>query len=124
MSNFTPLVNKQYEFEGDTVKVRFARLKRKHMFKLMPLIQQARDAVGEDGDKSKMAEFSTEMLGSMLDLLPSYVEEIDGLTDKAGNAISIDTVADDTYFIDLAGDIAMDILDASMVLKGADAKKS
>ena len=123
MSNFTPLVNKQYEFESDTVKVKFKRLKRKAMFKLMPLIQEARASAGEGGDKAKLVEFSTEMLGSMLDLLPEYVEEIDGLEDAEGNPITIDTVADDTYFIDLAGDIAMDILDASMVLKGGDAKK-
>ena len=118
MSNFTPLVAKQYEFEGDTVKVSFARLKRKDMLKLMPIIQRMQRAE----DDAQKGEAIAEMLTDSLKLLPDYVVEFEGLTDSHGNQIDIETVADDMYFMQLASDIVGDLMNESAVGMGGDAK--
>jgi hypothetical protein len=112
MSNFTPLVKKQYDFEGDTVTVRFARMRRKHMLKMIPKIQSAQD------DQDKVVD----VLNDLLEMLPEYVKEFDGLTNAAGEPVTIDVVADDMYFSGLASDIAMDVLNESSAFEGASAK--
>lgn len=117
MSNFTPLVNKEYIHGDDTVTVSFARFKRKDMLNLMPLVQRLGKAKAKKDDAT-VAEVTPEILNLSLGLLPEYVKTFTGLRAADGEPISIETVAEEMYFIDLASDIAMDIMDASIVLQG------
>lgn len=122
MSNFTPLVSKEYEFGGDKVQVTFARFKRKHMLEMMPFMAQVRTA--RENDDSQAASVATnQTLNLTIGVLPEYVKTLTGLKDTEGNEIGIEVVADEMYFIDLAADIAMDILNESVVLDAKNAKK-
>lgn len=118
MSNFTPLVAKQYEFDGDKIHIKFSRLKRKDMLKLMPSIQKMQNT----DDDVRKGEAIAEMVNEGLTFLPEYVKEINGLVDAEGNPIGIDVVADDMYFMQLAAEIIRDIMSESSLSLGADAK--
>ena len=119
MSNFTPLVVKKYDFEGDSITVTFARLKRKHMLELMPLVQKL-SAIKEDAALKQAA--ITDLLNVALDFLPDYVKSIVGLVDSQGAEMDIDVVADEIYFVNLATDIVMDVLNESMAMDGKTGK--
>jgi hypothetical protein len=114
MSNFTPLVEKEYEFEGDTVKVEFARLRREDVMALMPLMR----------NMSTDAENMPAAIGMMIDLLPKYIRSMKGLKNADGEALDVETLAGEVYFLDLATDIATDMFDSSMVMRGGDAAKN
>ena len=118
MSKFTPLVKKEYEFEGDKVVVNFRRLQRGDMIKLMPLIQKQRDA----GDKGMRLEVIGEFMTEISDMVPKYVTGMSGLTAEDGTEISVETMAAEVYFLDLQTSIAMDLLNESMVGGGSAAK--
>lgn len=118
MSNFTPLVAKQYEFDGDKVHIKFSRLKRKDMLKLMPSIQKMQ----RTDDEATTAEAIGEMLADSLEFLPKYVKEINGLVDADGNPVGIETVSEDMYFVELATKIVTDLMSESSLGMGADAK--
>lgn len=119
MSNFTPLVNKTYEFEGDNVNVSFSRLKRKHMLSVMPHLSKLKD-VGdiEDLDQEKIDSMN-DLLNDIIDSLPEYVTAFDGLADSTGAQLEINTVVEDFYFMKLAMQIALDIIkESSPVTEG------
>lgn len=118
MSNFTPLVEKEYEWQGDKITAHFARFKRKDMLSLMPAIQELNKAE----DEGARAMGISNVLNLSLGLLPKYVKVFDGLKTKDGLDISIETVAEEMYFVDLAMEIAMDMLQESLVLMGQGAK--
>ena len=121
MSNFTPLVEKIHTFEGDEIRVTFSRLRRKHILKLMPLIQSL-DHANSKKDKSKVDVIQSDLLGQILEILPEHIKEFTGLKDKDGNAISFDTVADDTYFLNLSTDIGMQLIEESLPMMGSKGK--
>ena len=118
MSNFTPLVAKQYEFDGDKVHVKFSRLKRKDMLKLMPAIQRMQKAE----DDEKKSEAIGELINESLCFLPEYVREMNGLVDAEGKPIGIETVAEDMYFVELATSIIGDLMNESSIGMGEAAK--
>ena len=121
MSNFTPLVKKEYEFEGDKVWVTFARLKRKDMLKILPLVSSLQNMDDTDPQKKQIA--TAEVMGGMLNIIPEYVRKIEGLKDTEGNDIAVETVMDEVYFMALASQIVMDILNKSVVLDGGEQGK-
>lgn len=112
MSNFTPLVSKDYEFEGDSVHVSFSRLKRKHMLNAIPAFKAVADAE-EAGDDEAKLEAMNDFLGGIIDVIPEYVNRFEGLSDTAGNEVSITTVVNEFYFMKLASQICMDIVKES-----------
>ena len=114
MSRFTPLVRKEYEFQGDTVKIAFKRLTRRHVLGLMPKVNAMQD---DDGGAAQ-----NEMVNDLIDLLPEYVVEFEGLKDENGEPIKFDTVVAEMYFIELVTDIGLDLMNASMVMDGPEAK--
>ena len=109
MSNFTPLVSKTYEFEGDTVRVEFKRLKRKHMLNAIPALKRLQESDGDEAQLEKVNEFVNEII----DVIPEYIEVFDGLLDNQGQPITIETVIDDFYFLKLASQISMDMVKES-----------
>lgn len=112
MSNFTPLVEKEYEFEGDNVKIRFARLKRVHMLRALPAFYEIADKTDDENFLSKAGH----LLGDIIDEIPGYVKEFEGLKDANGEPVSIMTVCEDFYFTRLAMQIAMDMVKESAPL--------
>ena len=115
MSNFTPLVNKQYEYDGDTIHVTFSRLLRKDMLNVLPAFLRLNKA--EEGS-DEYAEGINDVLNEIADILPGYVKEFTGLNDTEGNAIDIDTVVNEMYFMRLCSLIALDVIAESGIPQG------
>ncbi len=115
MSNFTPLVTKTYDFDGDKVTVIFARLKRKDMLAVLPAYKRLNDA---DENSAEKAEAINDILNGIADSLPGYVKELTGLNDSKGNAITIETVVDEMYFMKLSSLIAADMMAESSIPGG------
>ena len=121
MSNFTPLVTKQYEFEGDQVTVVFSRLKRKHMIAIMPALaefESIREEAGDNSPKLAQSAAMTTILELLVDKLPEYVKDFSGLRDKDGNAIEFNLVVDETYFMKLVTEMAIDLVTESTFNQG------
>ena len=117
MSNFTPLVEKEYEFDGDTVKVLFSRMLRKDMLTVLPTFLKLSKA--EEGTD----EFNlliNDVLNTLVDILPGSIKSLEGLTDSKGEPISIETVTSEMYFMQLTVMIAMDLIKESGVPGGKD----
>jgi len=121
MSNFTPLVKKEFEFEGDKVWVTFSRLRRKDMLELIPLLGSLKTVDGgeETEEKRRVTAQAIEM---MYGLLPTYIQKMDGLKDTEGNDISVETLSTEVYFMALATDIVLAVLNESIVLDGSKGK--
>jgi len=115
MSNFTPTVSKQYEFDGDTVNVVFSRLLRKDMLTVLPIFLKLNKA---EEDTDEYREGINDILNALADVLPNYVVSLDGMNDKAGKAITIDQVVNEMYFMQLCALIAMDLIQESGVPGG------
>jgi hypothetical protein len=103
MSNFTPLVDHEFEFQGDTVKVRYARLKRTEMLKVLPLFKKLAESEDQQDGVNEILEL-------LIDSIPEYVKEFSGLLDANGNPVTIDVVIADFYFLQLAAQIAMQMI--------------
>lgn len=112
MSNFTPLVTQEYEFEGDKVSITFSRLKRKDMLDAMPALKKLTDAKDAE-DKDAEREAINDVLNSIVSIVPGYVKSFSGLVDTEGKDIPIKTVCEEFYFMALAANIATGILEAS-----------
>jgi len=115
MSNFTPLVDKEYEFDGDTIKVTFSRLLRKDMLNVLPAFLSLSKA--EEGGEV-YTESINEVLNNIADILPGYVKEFSGLNDSKGDPIDIETVVNEMYFMRLCSLIALDVIAESGVPGG------
>ena len=117
MSQFTPQVSHEVEFEGDVVTMKIRRMQRKDFQRLMPYMR-------EESDKITMS-FSdkVEFGGVMFDLLPEYVSDFQGLMDAGGQPLAFDTIAGEVYFNDLLQDIATKLFSISR-LSGDEAKNS
>ena len=121
MSNFTPQVTKEYEFDGDTVKVTFSRLKRKDMMATLPAMRKlSLLRVNED---SEVTEEQTDVINTILDdlsdVVPNYITSIEGLTDTEGHPLGADIVMTDMYFMRLSALIIMDLIkESSLAMEG------
>ena len=115
MSNFTPLVERTYEFEGDTVKVVFSRLRRKDMLAAMPAFKRLNDL---DEDAPERMEAVNDILNDIADSLPNYVKEVSGLTASDGSAVDIKTIVEEMYFMKLCAEIATDVMSESSAQGG------
>lgn len=111
MSGFTPLVKKTYVFEGDDIEIQFKRLKRKHMIKMFEPVQQYSNKVdaGEDVSTETIS-----LLNIMMDFGEEYIVVLQGLKDTEGNDISKAELFNETYFLEIASEVMMDILEASL----------
>ena len=124
MSNFTPLVIQEYEFEGDKVSIQFSRLKRKDMIDAMPALKRMSDAKPDEGEdatveqEEALSEAINDVLNSIVDVIPGYVSEFTGLNDTEGNPVPIETVCAEFYFMKLAIKIAVGVMEASAGKEG------
>lgn len=111
MSGYTQLVKKTFVFEGDNVEVQFRRMKRKHMLKLIPLINRYNKLQTEGEDAN---EALSDLIQEVMDIGGEYVSYITGLKDAEGNEVSKDQVFDEMYFTELGAEISMSLLEASL----------
>jgi len=117
MSNFTPLVSKEYEFDGDKVVVSFTRLRRKDMLKVLPAFKKIQDSNQVEGEPMTegFAEGINDILNDVAELIPNYVKEFTGLYDTDSTPITIETVVNELYFAKLSGMIVTDLIKESGV---------
>ncbi len=115
MSNFTPLVEREYDFDGDHIKVTFARLTRKDMLASMPAFLKLDKA--EEGSDDYNAAIN-DVLNNISDSMPNYIRSFEGLTNAEGEQITIDTVVNEMYFMVLCAQIATDMMKESSVTGG------
>lgn len=101
MSNFTPTVPFTTNFDGDTVSMDLARLKRKHVIIVAPFMK----GVAKDG--TAVIEFGTELSYSnaMIKILPEVVFNFNGLVTADSTLISLEDAINETYFSALIGAI-------------------
>ncbi len=111
MSNFTPLVEHEFEFQGDVVKTTYSRLKRNDMLKVLPLMKSLKD-------DSENQEVINEILELLIDSIPGYITTFSGLKDADGNNIEIETVVEEFYFLTLAAQIALQMIKDSSATAG------
>jgi len=122
MSKFTKHIKRTYEFDGDTVEVVMARMKRKDAVKIAPKMGQP----NEEGDITMTVEQSIKFTDESADMLAKYVVSLDGLKEEDGTPIDKDALLGEegpVYFLELLSKMFADLLNASFVKKD-DAKKS
>lgn len=94
MGNFTPKVKFTTEFDGDTISMELARLKRKHVVALSPFMKES-DAEGNTTmsfeDQAKFAE-------ALTGVLPEVVFNFSGVTTSDGQPVSLETVISEAYY--------------------------
>ena len=101
MSNFTPKVKFETGFDGDQISMQLRRLKQVDAVKVAPYM------IPENDGTVKMSfENQLKFTEVMLDLLPNYIEDFQGLFDADGNVISLEDAIAETYFQELIGRIA------------------
>ena len=111
MSSYTKSIKCEFEFEGDKVNITMGRMNRKDAMSLMPFF-------GDPGPDGKIAMNFTsqmEMLDAASDLLPKYIKSMTGLKDEDGEDISIKTICEEAYFLNLISEIIAELVDASFL---------
>ena len=114
MSNFLPLVNKKYEFEGDTVTVSFSRLTRQQMLAITPFLPT------KDGGGQTIEE-QLKLMDATINALETNIDIFTGLKDSNGGALTFEAIVNQAYFTTFVSGIAGDLLKESSV---EDEKKS
>ena len=116
MSNYSPLVDFEIEFEGDTIKMRLKQLTRDVFLAWMPHLSN----VDENGALS--AEATLKLIAEAGDVLPKFVKDFKGLKDADGNAVGIDVVVSEVYFMQLMSDIVRKLIEISQVSDAQEGK--
>ena len=111
MGQFTKLVKRTFEFDDEKVTVTFARLRRKDMMKIVPLVAKLNQ---EKPDGDNAVSIAEHFLGDFSDRLVDYIKEINGLTDASNEPVTIETVVDEAYFTPLLVDIAEAMVEESL----------
>lgn len=97
MSGYTQSVTESFEFDGDTITISMARIKRADLIKVGPHLPKP----GEEADQEKNLKVFEILAG----IVGDYVKEFSGLKDNDGNSIAFDLVLDEAYFQDLLSEI-------------------
>lgn len=114
MSNYLPLVNKTYHFEGDAIEVSFSLLTRKQMMDLLPLMPK-------EGEEATMEE-QTKLMDIGISTLKENIVSFSGLKDGNGRALEFEEAVEKAYFSNLMTDILTDMYSES-ILDDGDEKK-
>jgi len=118
MSNYRKNVGKTFEFEGDTIKVIAAPMKRKEALMMVPYMTK-----GEDGEVKLRFEDQMAILDIGADVLPKCIKTFEGLRDADGEQITFDEAVSEFYFMSLISEILQFVLNISSTDKD-DEKKS
>lgn len=121
MSKFTKSIARTYSFDEDTVTVVMDRLKKKDLIHILPYLGSPDD----DGNVKLSFEQSLRLLDEAGDVIKKRVRSIEGLKiaseDLEGGSL-IDTVFDNSYFMELLGQMLGDLVSASFSGKTVEKK--
>ena len=109
MSGFSKAITFTIEFEGDHVKFVAQKLKRKHSQALLPFFAN----FGEGQENTLSPENASKMADAGIPILVELTESMTGLKDENGNALTIEEIAEETYFSELLMDALSKVMDAS-----------
>ena len=101
MSNFTPVVHFETEFDGDHVSMDLIRLKRGTMIKVAPYLK----GKFVDGKITMTFDDQAKFSEVMADVVPVSVKNFSGLKAQDGTEIKLEDAVDETYFNELIGEI-------------------
>lgn len=118
MSNFTKSYTVELSFEDDVVTLRMSRMKRKDALKLIPYMGEP----DEQGNVPLTFASQVELMDVAADLLPKYIADMTGLKDEDGNALTVEEMLDEAYFLTLVGEIVNVLMTKSFVSKDAEKK--
>jgi len=116
MSKYTPTVRFETVFENDTVTMDLKQLSRKTFLGWMPYFSKT------DEDGKLTPEDTLNLVNEAAEIIPSHVVDFKGLRDANGDAISLKTVVDEVYFIELVSQIVMRLIEICQVGKGTEVK--
>jgi hypothetical protein len=126
MSKYSPLVNFETEFEGDTVKMQLKHLSRKTFLGWMPYFSKVEKI--DDGEGNTVVKLDEEttlnLVNDAADILPQHVKDFKGLKDTNGDPVSIDVVIEDVYFMELVSEIVVKLIEMARVGKETTEGKS
>ena len=96
MSKFTTTKVKTFEFEGDTVEVRYKLLTRGQFAKLLPFFGKMDTDNPDPNDVMEMCDVANEFL-----IKEKVIVSFKGLTDGDGEVLNAETVFSQNYFLTL-----------------------
>lgn len=109
MSRYLPKNSYTHEFEGDEVTFTLLPLKRSSFVRVLPAISVVREQTMDQA----MAIYTI-----ACEVLDEHIEEVTGLRDANGNAVSKEVFLGDVYFIQLVTLVFNDIIQACSLGKG------
>lgn len=115
MSNFTPTVPYETDFEGDTVTMQLSRLKKGALLKLAPHIK---GELNKDGEIIMEFEDQTELLTLLDETLIGAVNNFNGLKTGDGKHIPLEEMVKEGYFMSLSADILGQLFKITQPTKG------
>jgi len=118
MSKYTPMVEFQTVFEEDTVTMKLKQLSRKTFLGWMPYFSKT-DAKGNLSPEDTLL-----LVNEAADILTEHVVDFKGLRDVNGDAIALEIVVEEVYFIELVSLIVMRLIEICQVGKGVEEGKS
>jgi len=117
MSNYSPLVKFETEFEGDKITMQLDQLTREVFLGWSPYM----NLMDEDGNLDQ--EMTLKLVNESASMIPQFVKDFRGLKDANGDAIPLQTVVDKVYFIEIVTVIIMKLIEISRMGKGVEAEE-
>jgi hypothetical protein len=111
MSKYLPSVEFSTEYEGDKVKMVMRPLDRPSAMKIAPYSRS------DDEDKNRTQEEKIKVYDVACEILSEHLEEVSGLRDSNGNAVSKDAMLEHIYFMDLVMPAFARLVEASQLGK-------
>lgn len=124
MSNFTPNFTKTFNFQGDTITVKFRRMKRQHMALLAPYFEES-----DEGLSLKFTDVQ-EFLDKCQLIFTDTIVSFNGLRTADGEEITEShdlyetEVLSGTYFQELLMEMTTELINQSSVSKSDMGKSS
>lgn len=115
MGRFTQAVDETVTFDGEQVSFTMRRMQNKHMLKIAPMLA-ANPGENALARTARLVEASKETLAEC-------VSNFRGLTDSAGNPVTLATAMEEAYFLPLLDTVLGRLLQVS-VMQEIEAKKS
>lgn len=117
MSNFSLVIKKTYEFEGDTISVEFKPLTKDQMISISPYMPEVdgKDKKGKPTLKKQSMEEMMKVSEMTTKLLKDNLVSFEGLVNDGGDPISIDDVFEFNYFSKLLNAICSDFMGGGSV---------
>jgi hypothetical protein len=125
VSNFTPLVLKEYDFDGDHIVIQFSRLKVKDLLTIVPSFSEIVELNVDESNATELLTKASDVFASLetfSELIIDYVKSVDGLTDSVGNDIGIEIIVSESYFLKLYVKLLVDMISESSTIQDKEGK--